>query len=71
MGEAGIGLIEGIDVEEIVDRLDGYYCYNLVVMYFSPALHNRLEAKPPSFWGTSSRKTPSKASKLRGSWRIE
>jgi ferritin-like protein len=45
MGKAGVGLIKGIDVEEIVDRLDSYYCYNLVVMHFSYALHNRLEGQ--------------------------
>src|SRR5215217_2788186 len=45
MGKAGVGLIKGIDVEEIVDTLDGYYCYNLVVMHFSHALRNRLEGQ--------------------------
>jgi len=45
MGKAGIGLIEGIDVEEIVATLDSYYCYNLVVVHFSHALHNRLEGQ--------------------------
>jgi ferritin-like protein len=45
MGKAGIGLIKGLDVEEVVDRLDSYYCYNLVVMHFSHALHNRLEGQ--------------------------
>ena len=45
MGKAGIGLIKGIDIEEIVDRLDSYYCYNLVVMHFSYALHNRSEGQ--------------------------
>jgi len=45
MGKAGVGLIEGIDVEEIVETLDGYYCYNLVVMHFSHALRNRLEGQ--------------------------
>ena len=45
MGKAGVGLIKGIDVEEIVDTLDSYYCYNLVVMHFSHALHNRLEGQ--------------------------
>ena len=45
MGKAGVGLIDGIDVEEIVDTLDSYYCYNLVVMHFSHALRNRLEGQ--------------------------
>ena len=45
MGKAGVGLIKGIDVEEIVDTLDSYYCYNLVVMHFSHALSNRLEGQ--------------------------
>ena len=45
MGEAGVGLIKGIDVEEIVDTLDSYYCYNLVAMHFSQALRNRLEGQ--------------------------
>ena len=45
MGKAGVGLIRGIDVEEVVDTLDGYYCYNLVVMHFSHALRNRLEGQ--------------------------
>jgi ferritin-like protein len=45
MGTAGVGLIKGIDVEEIVATLDSYYCYNLVVMHFSHALHNRLEGQ--------------------------
>jgi ferritin-like protein len=45
MGKAGVGLIKGIDIEEIVDRLDSYYCYNLVVMHFSYALLNRLEGQ--------------------------
>jgi ferritin-like protein len=45
MGKAGVGLIKGIDVEEVVDTLDGYYCYNLVVMHFSHALRNRLEGQ--------------------------
>jgi ferritin-like protein len=45
MGKAGVGLIKGIDVEDIVDTLDGYYCYNLVVMHFSHALRNRLEGQ--------------------------
>jgi ferritin-like protein len=45
MGKAGVGLIKGIDVEEIVDTLDSYYCYNLVLMHFSHALRNRLEGQ--------------------------
>ena len=45
MGKAGVGLIKGIDVEEIVDTLDSYYCYSLVVMHFSHALRNRLEGQ--------------------------
>ena len=45
MGKAGVGLIKGIDIEEIVDTLDSYYCYNLVVMHFSHALRNRLEGQ--------------------------
>jgi ferritin-like protein len=45
MGTAGVGLIKGIDVEEIVATLDSYYCYNLVVMHFSYALHYRLEGQ--------------------------
>ena len=45
MGKAGVGLIKGVDVEEIVNRLDSYYCYNLVVMHFSHALRNRLEGQ--------------------------
>ena len=45
MGKAGVGLIKGIDIEEIVDMLDSYYCYNLVVMHFSHALRNRLEGQ--------------------------
>jgi ferritin-like protein len=45
MGKAGVGVIKGIDIEEIVDRLDSYYCYNLVVMHFSYALLNRLEGQ--------------------------
>ena len=45
MGKAGIGLIKGIDIEEIVGRLDSSYCYNLVVMHFSYALHNRSEGQ--------------------------
>lgn len=45
MGKAGVGLIKGIDVEEVVDTLNGYYCYNLVVMHFSHALRNRLEGQ--------------------------
>ena len=45
MGKAGVGLIKGIDVEEIVDTLDSYYCYNLVAMHFSHALRNRLEGQ--------------------------
>ena len=45
MGKAGVGLIKGLDVEEIVATLDSYYCYNLVVMHFSHALHNRKEGQ--------------------------
>jgi ferritin-like protein len=45
MGKAGVGLIKGLDVEEVVATLDSYYCYNLVVMHFSYALHNRLEGQ--------------------------
>src|SRR5215204_4568694 len=33
MGVAGRALMNGIDVEEVVEALDGFYCYNLVVMH--------------------------------------
>jgi len=45
MGVAGRALMNGIDVEEIVEALDGFYCYNLVVMHFCYALENRLEGQ--------------------------
>ena len=45
MSVAGTALIKGIDVEDIVEALDGFYCYNLVVMHFCYALENRLEGQ--------------------------
>jgi ferritin-like protein len=47
MRTAGMTLIkgEGVDIEEIVARLDSFYCYQMVVMHFCYAVENRLEGQ--------------------------
>ena len=45
MRTTGAALVKGIEVEEVVERLDGFYSYNLAVMHFSRALGNRLEGQ--------------------------
>ena len=43
METVGAGLLKGLDVEEVVGRLDSFYCYNMVVLQFCLAMENRLE----------------------------
>jgi ferritin-like protein len=45
MGTAGNALITGIDVQELIDILDGYYCYYLRVLHWTHAVLNRLEGQ--------------------------
>jgi ferritin-like protein len=45
MQTTGAAVVKGIEVEEVVERLDGFYSYNLAVMHFSQALGNRLEGQ--------------------------
>jgi ferritin-like protein len=45
MDTAATALIKGIDIEEIVEALDSFYCYNLVVFHYSRAVENRLEGQ--------------------------
>ena len=53
MDTVGAALVKEIEVEEIVERLDGFYCYNLVLAYFCYALGNRLEGQASFLLGTS------------------
>ncbi len=71
MGMAGTALIKGIGVEEIVEALDGFYCYNLVVFHYSRAVENRLEGQAFSCSVTSWRSTPpAPALRRQRSWPI-
>jgi len=45
MKTLGAAIVKGIEVGKVVERLDGFYCYNLVVAQFSLALGNRLEGQ--------------------------
>jgi ferritin-like protein len=45
MKTLGAGVVRGIEVDDVVGRLDSFYSYNLVVMHFSLALGNRLEGQ--------------------------
>jgi ferritin-like protein len=45
MQTTGAAVVKGIEVEELVERLDGFYSYNLAVMHFSQALGDRLEGQ--------------------------
>jgi ferritin-like protein len=43
MKTLGAGVVRGIEVDDVVGRLDSFYSYNLVVMHFSLALGNELK----------------------------
>ena len=45
MGTAGNSLIKDIDIQEIISTLDSFYAYEIVVMHFCLAMHNRLEGQ--------------------------
>lgn len=45
MPTLGATLVQEIDVEAVVTRLDSFYAYNLVVVQFCQALHSRLEGQ--------------------------
>jgi ferritin-like protein len=45
MQTVGAALVKGVDVEEVVERLDSFYCYNMVVLQFCLAMENRLEGQ--------------------------
>jgi bacterioferritin len=45
MRTVGETLVKGIEVDEVVERLDGFYCYNMVVVHFCHAMVNRLEGQ--------------------------
>jgi ferritin-like protein len=45
METVGAALLRGVNVEEVVERLDGFYCYNIVVVQFCRAMENRLEGQ--------------------------
>jgi ferritin-like protein len=45
METAATALIKGIGIEEIVEALDSFYCYNLVAFHYSRAVENRLEGQ--------------------------
>jgi hypothetical protein len=45
MQTVGAGLVKGIEPDEVVERLDSFYCYNMVVVHFCHAMVNRLEGQ--------------------------
>src|SRR5215216_1026631 len=45
METVGADLVKGLDVEEVVERLDSFYSYNMVVVQFCRAMENRLEGQ--------------------------
>jgi bacterioferritin len=45
MGTAGNALIKGMDVQELMDTLDGYYCYYVRALHWTHAVLNRLEGQ--------------------------
>jgi ferritin-like protein len=45
MGTAGNALIKGVDTQELIDTLDGFYCYYLQALHWSLAVLNRLEGQ--------------------------
>jgi len=45
METVGAALLKGVDVEEVVEKLDSFYCYNMVVVQFCRAMENRLEGQ--------------------------
>ncbi|MFQ5796299.1 MAG: ferritin-like domain-containing protein [Candidatus Bipolaricaulia bacterium] len=45
MGTVGSSLIKGIDKQEIINALDSFHAYELVVMHWYLAVHNRLEGQ--------------------------
>jgi bacterioferritin len=45
LGYGGNSLIRGMDVQEIVNTLDGFHAQSWVVVHFSLALKNRLEGQ--------------------------
>lgn len=45
MGKAGNALIKDIQIQELIDTLDSYYCYYLRVLHWSQAVLNRLEGQ--------------------------
>jgi ferritin-like protein len=45
MGTAGNELLKNIDAQELIDTLDGFYCYCLQALQWSLAVLNRLEGQ--------------------------
>jgi ferritin-like protein len=45
MGTAGNALIKEIEIKELIDTLDGYYCYYQRALHWSQAVLNRLEGQ--------------------------
>ena len=45
MGAVGNTLIKGIDTQEVINKLDSFYAYEMLAMHFNLAVHNRLEGQ--------------------------
>ena len=45
MGAIGNSLIKGIDTQEVINKLDSFYAYEMLAMHFNLAVHNRLEGQ--------------------------
>ena len=45
MGAIGNTLIKGIDTQEVINKLDSFYAYEMLAMHFNLAVHNRLEGQ--------------------------
>ena len=45
METAGNSLLKDIDIQEIISALDSFYAYEMIVMHFCLAIHNRLEGQ--------------------------
>jgi ferritin-like protein len=45
MPSAATSLLRGIDAQDVVKTLDGFYCYHLTVMHWAYAVQNRLQGQ--------------------------
>ena len=77
MQTVGAALVKGVDVEEVVERLDSFYCYNMVVLQFCLAMENRLEGQASFLLGDELEEVAEEALECseetlgedRGAWR--